>query len=147
MTEIIKPKSGYRTDDPKPGPNDTQGVMGIWYWKNRPLKGTGFKQFYTGQKVPPEFITASNPPKFCDKYALEERLYGLIEKKKGLWDIVEIIDIATDIKLEQHYWSNGIHRKKIFNAYEWELISHRDQRYKIKVIAPPPIIKKHFSRS
>ena len=58
---------------------------------------------------------------------------------------MEIIDITTDIKLEQHFINKSrFHEQKLFTNYNWEPISHRDHRYKIKVITAPPIIKKHF---
>ncbi len=37
--------------------------------------------------------------------------------------------------------------KKVFTSNHWDLISQRDQRFKMKVITEPPIIKKHFISS
>jgi hypothetical protein len=136
MAEPAKTKSSLYINEPKPGPNDTQGLIAIFYWKDRPDKSHGFKIYFYGQKIPQEYLSASNPPKFCDKYAYF-RIEKHMDKKRGLWDIVEIIDIATDTKLEQHYWSNGVWRQKIHNQYSWDLISHRDQRFRIKVLKAP----------
>ena len=133
-----KPGANLPTKGPQPGPDDTKGLIAIFYWKNCKQKSHGFREYYTGQKIPPESLSSTNPPKFCDKYAYE-RILKQLEKKRGLWDIVVIIDKASDRKIEQHYWSNGIWRQKIYTEYSWELISHRDQRFKIKVNTAPPI--------
>lgn len=123
----------YRHNDPKPGPNDTQGLLMIIYYKNRKDKKEGHKQWYTGQKVPPQFISPTNPIKFCDKYAYD-RIQEVISQRKGLWDVIIIIDKATDRRLEKYFWHKGFRKTKIYNRYRFEMISPRDLRYKIVVV-------------
>ena len=48
------------------------------------------------------------PPPIYTYLCIEKQM----DKKRGLWDIVEIIDIATDTKLEQHFIYDSGYREK-----------------------------------